>query len=581
MGTLGATGDRRPATGDRRPATRDPRPATRDTGGPRKTVLLAARSAVALYRLLDVLPVFAGDERVTRLFTLVPGSAFGVDALAAIHDVGGRTVPWSEACASSYDLILTASPKGDVRLLRGKHVLLPHGAGFNKAIPGEGSPDAASGLDPAYLLPSAAEPLALHALAHSDQVARLAAVSPQSARHAKVVGDPTLERILASSSLRERYRAALGTGPRKLLALVSTWGPDCLIRQRPGLPAELAGQLPYDEYQLALIVHPNERVRLGSHELAERLAPALDAGLVLAGPHEEWASVLVAADALITDHGSAALYFAAERDRPIVSVHRGGTELISGSPMDVLLGQIPELGRAETVVEALSKYRPGIGESAAQAAFTGRGAALRRLRAAVYDLLGLAPPAFDVSPRLLPPPPAPSRTPAAFDVHAEITRDGIRVRRHPAGLGSPGRHLAVEFGAAGEHLVRSAGLLYRRPLPSPPDSGGVNWTAGGWTRHALSQYPGCRSAAALTASGRWLLRTRGHTSLYLVKAEPSQGEGQIVRVDPAAALSAVHTWLAAVRGIDRDETWLTCLVGERAFCVLVRPATDDEAGQTV
>src|SRR5205807_3827552 len=157
-----------------------------------------------------------------------------------IDALGGRTVPWSTSCGRSYDLVVAASPKGDLRLLRGPHVLLPHGAGFNKSIPSEGSAESPSGLDPAYLRRNHDDaPIALHALAHPDQVARVAAANPRAARHAKVIGDLTLERVLASSSLRDRYRAALGTGARKLLVLASTWGPESLIRQHPGLPARL------------------------------------------------------------------------------------------------------------------------------------------------------------------------------------------------------------------------------------------------------------------------------------------------------------------------------------------------------
>lgn len=69
-----------------------------------------------------------------------------------------------------------------------------------------------------------------------------------------MIGDLTLERVLASTSLRDRYRAALGTGARSLIVLVSTWGRESLIRRHPGLPARLAAQLPHDEYQLALVV---------------------------------------------------------------------------------------------------------------------------------------------------------------------------------------------------------------------------------------------------------------------------------------------------------------------------------------
>ncbi|WP_326800176.1 translation initiation factor 2 [Streptomyces sp. NBC_01808] len=543
-------------------------------------MLLAARSAVALYRLLDALPALAGDDRVTRLFTLVPGSDFGVDVLAAVEDAGVRTVPWHEACTRSYDLILTASPKGDLDLLHGRRVLLPHGAGYNKAIPYEGS-GAASGLDPAYLLRDGgrAAPVALHAVSHPDQLARLAASAPQAARRAKVIGDLTLERILASGSLRDRYRAALGTGPRRLVALVSTWGPESLLRRDPGLPARLAGLLPYDEYQLALIVHPNEHSLLRSYELAERLAPALDAGLVLAHPHQEWASVLVAADALVTDHGSAALYYCAAADRPVVNAYRGGVELIPGSPMDVLLSRVPRLGRAGDLADALGAYRPGTGRDAARAAFAHRGSALGRLRTELYALLGLTPPAVGNPLRLLPPPRPADRTPAAFDVAAEVTGSRVRVIRRPAGLGAPGDHLAVEHGAASERLARSAGVLYRRPLPAPAAEAGWSWTADGWARHALAAYPGCRTAVAVLPSGGCLVRTRD--TGFVARAAPAAEDGATVRPDPAAVASAVHAWLRTRGRQQADPVPLTCVVGGRAFRVELRPATGDDEAQPV
>ncbi|MDQ0776379.1 hypothetical protein QF026_004845 [Streptomyces aurantiacus] len=552
-------------------------------------VLFVARSAVALYRLLDVLPVFSGDDRITRQFTLAPGSDFGADALSAIDALGGHTVPWSEACARTHDLVVATSPKGDLRLLRGPHVLLPHGAGFNKSIPGEGSADSASGLDPAYLRRTGHDdaPIALHALAHPDQVARLAATDPRAARHAEVIGDLTLERVLASSSLRDRYRAALGTGARKLVVLVSTWGPESLIRRHPGLPARLAGQLPHDEYQLALVVHPNERSRLGTYELTERLTPALDAGMILPDPHEEWASVLIAADALVTDHGSTALYYCAVQDRPVVSVHPGGGELIPTSPMGVLLDRVPRLGRAEEIVDALRAYRPGPGHAAAEAAFAPPGDAVDRLRTEVYALLGLAPPRQGVAPRLLPSPAPATRVPAAFDVQAETTAAGVRITRHPAGSGLPGHHLAAEHGAAGERLSRSAGLLYRRPLPAHAAPVDLAWTADGWTRHALSAYPSCRSAAALLPSGGGLLRVRGHERTYAVQVEPRPEGGRIVRIDPAVALSAAHAHLvspvssASLQPVPDSPTVLNCLIGERTFRITLRPATDAEATQVI
>ncbi|MEU1453570.1 translation initiation factor 2 [Streptomyces avermitilis] len=447
---------------------------------------------------------------------------------------------------------------------------------------GEGSADSASGLDPAYLRRTDHDaPIALHALAHPDQVARVAATNQRAARRAKVIGDLTLERVLASSPLRDRYRAALGTGARTLLVLVSTWGPESLIRQRPGLPARLAAQLSHDEYQLALAVHPNERSLLGTYELTERLAPALDVGMILPDPHEGWASVLIAADALVTDHGSAALYYCAAQDRPVVSVHRGGGELIPGSPMGVLLDRIPQLERAKDIVDALRAYRPGSGHAAAEAAFAPPGDAVDRLRTEVYALLGLAPPTHDFAPRLLPSPAPATRVPAAFDVHLETTAAGVRITRHPAGTGLPGHHLAVEHGAADEQLTCSAGLLYRRPLPASAAPVDLAWTADGWTRHALSAYPSSRSAAALLPSGGCLLRVRGHEQTYAVQVEPRSEGGRMIRIDPAVALSAVHARLVSPQPALDSRTVLNCLLGERTFPITLRPATDAEATQLI
>ncbi|MET8826503.1 translation initiation factor 2 [Streptomyces sp. NPDC004610] len=558
-------------------------------------MLLAARSAVALYRLLDAATALAGDERVSRHFTLVPGSDFGVDMLAAIERIGGRSVPWAQACSRSYDLILTASPKGDLALLRGKRVLLPHGAGYNKSIPGEGpDPDSASGLDAVLLSPGdgASSPIALHAVAHPEQVARIAMADEHAAARAKVVGDPTLERLLASRTLRDRYRNALGTGSRTLLALTSTWGPESLLRRYPELPARLATQLPHDTYQLALIVHPNERSLLGTYELAERLAPALDAGLILAEPLEEWASVLIAADALLTDHGSAALYYCATQDRPVVGLPRSGSELIPGSPVDGLLRGVPRLvptsapGEGDQSADflaaalgsALRSYVPGAGQDAARRAFAHQGQALRRLRSELYGLLGLTPPRFSSPPRLLPPPRPAPRTPAAFDVCADVEGDRVHITRRPLSPDVPGDHLAVEYGAAGEGLVRSAGLLYRRALAPTADGTAPSWTASAWAEYVLSAYPGCRSAVAVLSADVMLFRSRGDAAAcYTVRVEARTEDGRIIRTDPAAVASAVHAWFGGGAPAPVGAHSLSCVIGGRTYRVTVRPATGEEA----
>jgi hypothetical protein len=531
-------------------------------------VLFAVRSATALHRLLDVLPVFVGDHRIRRRFTLVPGSDFGIDALAALERFRARTVPWSEALADVHDLILVASPKGEVRRLRGPRVLLPHGAGFNKALPGDGSDDSASGLDPAYLLHDGTLLADLHALAHPSQIARLAAECPPAAARATVIGDPTLDRLLASLHQRDRYRAALGTGGRALVVLASTWGPHSLLERRPGLAAQLAAHLPCDAYQLAFVVHPNVYSDLGEFELRERLAPAVDAGMILARPYEEWGALLVAADGVVTDHGSTALY-AAALGRAVIGAGDGGGggELIAGSPMDELLRRVPRLETPGDLEGALTGHRADVARSLAEPAFAEQGQALARLRTELYGLLDLEPPDSPPVERPLPDPEPSGRAPAAFAVRADVRGRTVRVERRPPYTHAPAHHLAVEFDRATARQTLSAGVLFRRGGPT-------GWTADGWITQILGRFPGRRTAGVVLSDSHCVARRSGG-SLVSVRIEPSYEHGRIVRADPAAVLSALHAWLGGQQAVLPAD--IDCVIAGHTYAVHVEAATSGEA----
>ncbi|MBV2156521.1 translation initiation factor 2 [Kitasatospora sp. SUK 42] len=543
------------------------------------------RSAAALHRLLDLLPVFEGDDRVRCRFTLVPGSHFSADALAAVDAAGARCIPWAQALATPHDLILTASPKGGLDGLRGRQVLLPHGAGFNKALPQEGSPELPSGLDPAFLLSDGRPTAALHALAHPDQVERLAARLPEARRHAVVAGDPTLDRILESLDRRPAIRAALGTGGRRLVVLSSTWGPQSLLARRPELPAELAARLPYDGYQLALIVHPNEYSRTGSFDLARRLRPALDAGMVLTAPYEEWAALLVAGDVLVTDHGSVALY-AAALDLPVVAACDGAGELVPDSPMARLLAAVPRLDPAAPALpERLSGPNgPGGTRRFADQAFALAGRSLETLRPELYKLLDLAPPPYPVQPRPLPVPDRAPHTPAAFAVRASIEGGLIAVDRLPPWADPPFHHRAAEYGRAGTRQLQSAALLYRRANTTAVAAG---WhqeyrTAADWTAEVFEEYPNCRTAAVVLSPTVCLLRRDGGTP-FSVHLAPARTGTRVLRADPAAALSAVHTWLAAHPDGSHPllPATLTARLGPATHRIRLEPATEAESEQLV
>ncbi|MEV7777005.1 translation initiation factor 2 [Kitasatospora sp. NPDC088351] len=549
-------------------------------------MLFAVRSAAALHRLLDLLPVFEGDERVRCRFTLVPGSEFDTDALAAVESSGARCLPWHRALASRHDLILTASPKGDLGSLRGHQVLLPHGAGFNKALPDEGSAALPSGLDPAFLLTDGRPTAALHALAHPAQIERLADQCPAATDRAMVAGDPTLDRVLVSRDRRDTFRAALGTGGRRLVVLSSTWGPESLLARRPELPALLASCLPHDAFQLALIVHPNEYSRTGRMDLARRLRPALDAGMVLAGPYEQWAALLVAADTVVTDHGSVALY-AAALDRHLVAACDGRGELVPDSPMARLLAAVPRLDLAdpETAPALLDPPTdaPVGTRRFAEAAFALPGESLDTLRPELYKLLGLVPPPYPVQPRPLPVPPAAPPAPSAFAVRARVDGREVGIDRLPTWTDLPFHHRAAEYGRAGTRQLESAALLYRRVGAPSPAWHQEYRTAADWTAAMLAEYPGCRTAGIVLSPTVCLLRRRGGEP-FTVRIEPHRDGGRVRLTDPAAVLSAVHAWAGSETGggpEHRPPTELICRIGGTPYRARLEPAADSDLQQPI
>ncbi|OKJ15772.1 translation initiation factor 2 [Kitasatospora sp. CB01950] len=535
----------------------------RDTGGDQqRSVLLAFRSAVALHRLLDVLPVFEGDGRISRWFTLVPGSRFDLEALAALDRSGARVIDFEQATGRPFDLILTTSPKGALASLSGRaRALLPHGAGFNKALHEEGSPELPSGLDPAFLLSDGAPWADLHGLGHAEQVSRLAEFCPPAATRAVVVGDPTLDRMLESGPRREAYRSALDLGDRTLLAVLSTWGPESLLTQRPGLPGELVLGLPVDGYRVALLVHPNEVGGRSRLDLAEQFRPELRAGLLLPSPHQDWAAVLVAADAVITDHGSTALY-AAALGRPVLNAYDGGRELIAGTPMARLLAAAPRFTGPESVRDVSA---PAPADAAD--AFDRPGEALTLLRAELYRLLDLTPPRRAVPAEPLPVPSVPRSAAPALAVHAEVAGGRVRVERFPAATERPIHHLSAEHPAASLAQVRSAAVLWRRP-------GSGRWTVAGWTAHVLAELPSCVTAAAVLSADRCVLRHR-QRGLLAVQLAPGRAGGRVHRVDPTAAVSAVHAWLGT-RPAAEWPVQLDCVLGPFTARLTVRPARAEE-----
>ncbi|MBO2456249.1 hypothetical protein [Actinomadura violacea] len=104
-------------------------------------MLAVVHSVTSLTRLLDALALFEDDRRVRVLFTAIPGATVpgGVDAF--LGDIEARTLSWDECAGREFDLAMTAASSGPLHAVRAPLLNIPHGAGYNKILPGTRNPE--------------------------------------------------------------------------------------------------------------------------------------------------------------------------------------------------------------------------------------------------------------------------------------------------------------------------------------------------------------------------------------------------------------------------------------------------------
>lgn len=546
--------------------------------------------------MLDVLPAFAGDDRVALVFTVVPGSDFGGRLPSMLDELGAYRIPWGEAVRTRANLALAASPNGDLHRLRVPLVLVPHGAGFNKRLRDVSDPGVdsdASGLSSRQLLRRGRVTASVIGLAHPDQIGRLAASCPQAAHRARVIGDPCLDRMLAGQARRASYREALGASAgRRLVFVSSTWGPRSLYGGLTELPARLLAELPYDDYRLALALHPNVWATHRPWQLHQWLSDALDAGLLLLGPEEGWRAAVVAADLVIADHGSVPLY-AAALDRPVLMAGDSGDEIVAGTPITTLAAAAPALdssaGLRDQVERAIGQYRPGSLRGAADQAFALTGGSMAALRSLLYGLLDLAEPQRPVTVRAVPVPAGSPRPVPALQVRTVLERrssgeagDAIRVERFPVAVNgfTPAPpddgsrlHLLVDVADCDElRPLQSATILLCRGRPAA-DRGSEARAADGLAAELLAGYPRCRAVAVLTDPAKLSLSLRdGVTVRVTLGPAGTRSSGSS---DAAIAASALYERLRGAPGRPLL-TPLTVRSGERR--ILLTPESSNPHG---
>lgn len=514
-----------------------------------REVLAIARSVPSTNRLLDVIGLFGGDDRIQVTFVVDPGSVSEPGVRGLLHGAGViRVESWQQVLTDQgrFALALAASPKGPLHELDPPLVLMPHGVGHNRRV-GEapGSLTSASGLDPSQLLHDGRVVADRLALSHAEQLARLSRTCPPAARHGVVVGDPTFDRMLAHAGRRDRYRTALGVGggdgpggagfeagagdgtDRRFVVLSSTWNRDSLLGAERDLIRELLAALPVDHYRVGLIAHPNVWYRHGRAMLELWFADEIEAGLVLIPPYEGWRVALVAADVVIGDHGSVTFY-AAAIGRPVLVAAFGDTELDPASPL-LTFGRgarriDPGADLEEQVLRATQSRPPSV----ADLLIEHHGGSAERMRALLYGLLDLSEPRTAARYLTLPDlevkgedvtawqvefsAPAGGRrgrptgaTASGVDADAAVSTD-VLLRRFPAGAPSPAapdpdRLLVVDAEDTVMPRWQSAHAWSRRRPLSEHEA--VRWLG-----TKLAEYPKSRLAAAATGDGQALLIDR-------------------------------------------------------------------------
>lgn len=428
-------------------------------------------------------------------------------------------------------------------------------------------------------------------LSHPEQVDRLRAACPEAAPTAVLGGDPCFDRMLAARPYRERFRRALGVrAGQRLIVLSSTWNPESLFGDGgnaggtgggdvlPALLPRLAREFPVDAYRFAAVLHPNIWHGHGPGQVRAWLDRARRCGLVLIDPLEGWRQALLAADAVIGDHGSVT-YYAAALGTPVLLAAAPLHALDPDAPISAFMREAPRLAPGaplrEQVEQLVDRHRPLPGPAGFTTSVPGEAAV--RLRALFYSMMGAAEPEWAATLEPLPLPRLEAVTVTApLHVVTRVDRPGeVSVTRWagspPSAVSDVGDvHVAVHEDTRDVHQLEIADVILRDGPPDDPRFGSPSI----WTDEVVRRYRGCSLAAFVVGPDTCVVRLRTGDLLRLVAAG----------VDPGACASALHALLGSGGG-DVEEDVRTRLarlvddgflvrVGGRAARVRVVPAPD-------
>ncbi|MFC3998218.1 hypothetical protein ACFOVU_19995 [Nocardiopsis sediminis] len=239
-------------------------------------------------------------------------------------------------------------------------------------------------------------------LSHAEQLDRLAEGCKDALPIAFIAGDPCYDRLLASAPRRLDHRHALGLVPgQRLITVNSTWREESLFGLDLALVPRLMARLPYDEFRVALVLHPNAWAAHGRAQIELWIDDALRAGLILVPPDEGWRAAVIAADHVISDHGSVGVYAAAV-GRPVLLDPAGREAIDPESGLGRLFEAARELDPETPIRPQLREAERRVARTHATATAwvsSAPGESLRLIRDVAYRIMGTAPPT--VEPPLL------------------------------------------------------------------------------------------------------------------------------------------------------------------------------------
>ncbi|MBB4687061.1 hypothetical protein [Amycolatopsis jiangsuensis] len=412
-----------------------------------------ARTVTTLTRLLDICSLFDDDHRVQVAFTFAERerAVFAAGLEQFLSSLEAVVLPWEQAVRTRFDLAVAASENDALDRLDCPVLLVPHGIGHQKYYPGSTT---VSGLNPDRLR---GEHVRV-GLSHANQLGRL---EPEVAARAVVIGDPCHDRMLVSAHRVPRFRRALGAGARRHVVLASTWGPQSLLGANPLLPQRFLSELPLDDYQVSLVLHPGVWSAHSPHQVRANLATAIRGGLTVIPPQHGWQAAILAAELVVADCGSMPLYATAAQV-PVLLGSPVADTVVPGSPLANLVAAAPRLDDSPLPAQLDHAIAGGPVADVAGQAVEYAGKCAEILRPLLYELLDLDAPAW---PAVFPPiaDPVPERQPvAAFRVG--VTPDGRTVARFPAavpGRPLPGQHVVAHGELATLSELEGADVVYR------------------------------------------------------------------------------------------------------------------------